>query len=93
MIKRNEKYYLAGLHFSGDDDEKNGTSEALPWNDIQEYLGHGVAIVAGLETYMACSKNEGASFKEVAEESKSNITSKAQENKLTIYLCNGEVFN
>ena len=90
MIKRDEKYYLAGLHFSGDNDEKSGEAEALLWNKgIKDYITKGVSIIAGIGVYMAYRNAQGA--KEKAQELKSDLKSQAKEAKLTIYLCNGDV--
>ena len=94
MIKRDGKYYLAGLHFSGDGDEKSGKAWALPWNSgIQGYITEGVGIIANIGSYMADGKL-GDTKEEAAKKSnelKSDLELKAKNAKLTIYLCNGDV--
>ena len=90
MIKRDGKFHLAGLHFSGDDDDKSGEAEALPWNEgIKEYITEGVGIIADIGSYLAYSSFKGGAEK--AKESMSDLKSRARSAKLTIYLFNDEV--
>ena len=93
MVKRGVKYYLVGLHFSGDDDDHDGDddddddgdgAEALQWNQgIHDYIKKGVGIIAVIGDYM----------KTRAPVSRDKLEKMAREENLTIYLCNDDVIN
>ncbi|KAJ7389955.1 hypothetical protein OS493_028005 [Desmophyllum pertusum] len=103
MVKREDKYRLVGLYFSGDDDKEDGGAQALPWNQgIRGYINTGVGIIAEIGSYMANIKlasqlvdspelQETASDK--ARGCRERLGIKAEGANVTIYLCNGEVIN
>ncbi|KAJ7389961.1 hypothetical protein OS493_028012 [Desmophyllum pertusum] len=101
MIKKEDKYYLVGLHFSGDADDVDGEAEALPWSQgIHDYIDRGVGIIAEIGSYMGNRKavSEGAGsleedLNEEADKSLKELKRMARDAKLTIYLCNGVVIN
>ncbi|KAJ7389953.1 hypothetical protein OS493_028003 [Desmophyllum pertusum] len=107
MVNKEDKYYLVGLHFSGDTDDVDGEAQALQWSQgIREYIETGVRIIADIGSYVTYSKLasqlEGSTenakknqekAKKTAQESLEHLESMAKCAKLTIYLCNGEVIN
>ena len=63
LIKRRSEFLLVGLHFSGDEDERNpnGEAEALPWSEaIQPYTNEGVKLILDIGGYMAYKKKQGS---------------------------------
>lgn len=98
-LEKDGKYHLVGLHFSGDEDDKDGKAEALLWKSgIAPYIKEGVGIITCIETYLAY-KCQAAKLPDHLKESlmapgedpKKDLESSAKKNRLTIYLTNGEI--
>ena len=99
LLEKDGEYHLVGLHFSGDEDDKDGEAEALLWeNGIASFIGQGVGIIIDIGTYLA-NKCQAAkvpdhlkeSLMAQAEDAKKNLESSAKKNRLTIYLTDGEI--
>ena len=98
-LEKDGKYHLVGLHFSGDDDDKDGKARALLWeNGIASYIKEVARIIIDIETYLA-DKSQAAklpdrrkgSLMAQAEDAKKRLESSAKKNRLTIYLTDGEI--
>ncbi|PFX18978.1 hypothetical protein AWC38_SpisGene16621 [Stylophora pistillata] len=98
LAKKEEasKYTLAGLHFSGDKDDKDGKAYALPWNEsIQSYIRNGTIIIANTEAFFGnkkLSESLPGALKET-ERIHKTLKESATENKLTVYLFDGTMIN
>lgn len=99
LLEKDGEYHLVGLHFSGDEDDKDGEAEALLWeNGIASFIGQGVGIIIEIATYLAykCQAAKSPdhlkeSLMAQAEDAKKNLESSAKKNRLTIYLTDGEI--
>ena len=101
MLKKDGEHHLVGLHFSGDEGDKDGEAKALQWeNGMATFIQNGVGIIIDVGTYLAnkCQAEKLAdhdqlkpSLTKAAEDAKKNLASTAEANRLTIYLTTGEI--
>ena len=102
MLKEDRKYHLVGLHFSGDEDDKDGEAKLLLWkNGTQPNIQKGVEIITNIGTYLACTwvaaianlpHHLKISAMAQVENEKKTLESTAKEYRLTFHLKNGEIF-
>ena len=96
MLKKDGEHHLVGLHFSGDEGDKDGEAKALQWeNGMTTFIQKGAGIIIDIETYLAnkCQAEKLADHDKLkaAEDAKKNLASAAEANRLTIYLTTGEI--